>query len=490
MKRCPVCAELLADDLSICPFCGEPLNSPPPPPNTVKPQDNRSEANAPNMVKCPVCGELIAPGLAVCPICGETLAAAPAEPPARPEPPAPPQPEPPTPSQPEPPAPPQPEPPTPSQPEPPAPVVLEPEPVEPEPPAPPQPEPSPRQDSAEMKPCPVCGEMVSIHQDTCPYCLEPTGFGALASAIPAAAAAASTPTPEPVVEPTPRYTPEPVVEPTPQYTPEPVAEPTTQYSSGPAQYTPEPEPVRPAVNDSAYQGQGGYGNAPGYSNNEPPVPPVAPPVAPAQKGGGMKWLIIALLALLALAIGGLLYYFLSKDKSDDDDEKIENAEVKPNATVERQESDSIDMNMENTLIDEEVDEKDIEPAAPVQQVEKPKPAAAPAPAPAPPSRVGRPDPNYDGAYDDVGSPRDRHRHGQGYDRPPRRGVDADEWQDRHHRNGPPHRGRDRNNEDVAPPQSSGTGFHFERQDGRTPQRGNSGNNSGFQLQEVDRIPNQ
>ena len=443
MKRCPVCAELLADDLSICPFCGEPLNSPPPPPNTVKPQDNRSEANAPNMVKCPVCGELIAPGLAVCPICGETLAAAPAEPPARPE-----------------------------------------------PPAPPQPEPSPRQDSAEMKPCPVCGEMVSIHQDTCPYCLEPTGFGALASAIPAAAAAASTPTPEPVVEPTPRYTPEPVVEPTPQYTPEPVAEPTTQYSSGPAQYTPEPEPVRPAVNDSAYQGQGGYGNAPGYSNNEPPVPPVAPPVAPAQKGGGMKWLIIALLALLALAIGGLLYYFLSKDKSDDDDEKIENAEVKPNATVERQESDSIDMNMENTLIDEEVDEKDIEPAAPVQQVEKPKPAATPAPAPAPPSRVGRPDPNYDGAYDDVGSPRDRHRHGQGYDRPPRRGVDADEWQDRHHRNGPPHRGRDRNNEDVAPPQSSGTGFHFERQDGRTPQRGNSGNNSGFQLQEVDRIPNQ
>ena len=431
MKRCPVCAELLADDLSICPFCGEPLNSPPPPPNTVKPQDNRSEANAPNMVKCPVCGELIAPGLAVCPICGETLAAAPAEPPARPE-----------------------------------------------PPAPPQPEPSPRQDSAEMKPCPVCGEMVSIHQDTCPYCLEPTGFGALASAIPAAAAAASTPTPEPVVEPT------------PQYTPEPVAEPTTQYSSGPAQYTPEPEPVRPAVNDSAYQGQGGYGNAPGYSNNEPPVPPVAPPVAPAQKGGGMKWLIIALLALLALAIGGLLYYFLSKDKSDDDDEKIENAEVKPNATVERQESDSIDMNMENTLIDEEVDEKDIEPAAPVQQVEKPKPAATPAPAPAPPSRVGRPDPNYDGAYDDVGSPRDRHRHGQGYDRPPRRGVDADEWQDRHHRNGPPHRGRDRNNEDVAPPQSSGTGFHFERQDGRTPQRGNSGNNSGFQLQEVDRIPNQ
>ena len=443
MKRCPVCAELLADDLSICPFCGEPLNSPPPPPNTVKPQDNRSEANAPNMVKCPVCGELIAPGLAVCPICGETLAAAPAEPPARPE-----------------------------------------------PPAPPQPEPSPRQDSAEMKPCPVCGEMVNIHQDTCPYCLEPTGFGALASAIPAAAAAASTPTPEPVVEPTPRYTPEPVVEPTPQYTPEPVAEPTTQYSSGPAQYTPEPEPVRPAVNDSAYQGQGGYGNAPGYSNNEPPVPPVAPPVAPAQKGGGMKWLIIALLALLALAIGGLLYYFLSKDKSDDDDEKIENAEVKPNATVERQESDSIDMNMENTLIDEEVDEKDIEPAAPVQQVEKPKPAAAPAPAPAPPSRVGRPDPNYDGAYDDVGSPRDRHRHGQGYDRPPRRGVDADEWQDRHHRNGPPHRGRDRNNEEVAPPQSSGTGFHFERQDGRTPQRGNSGNNSGFQLQEVDRIPNQ
>ena len=293
-----------------------------------------------------------------------------------------------------------------------------------------------------------------------------------------------------MVEPTPRYTPEPVVEPTPQYTPEPVAEPTTHYSSGPAQYTPEPEPVRPAVNDSAYQGQGGYGNAPGYSNNEPPVPPVAPPVAPAQKGGGMKWLIIALLALLALAIGGLLYYFLSKDKSDDDDEKIENAEVKPNATVERQESDSIDMNMENTLIDEEVDEKDIEPAAPVQQVEKPKPAAAPAPAPAPPSRVGRPDPNYDGAYDDVGSPRDRYRHGQGYDRPPRRGVDADEWQDRHHRNGPPHRGRDRNNEEVAPPQSSGTGFHFERQDGRTPQRGNSGNNSGFQLQEVDRIPNQ
>lgn len=474
MKRCPVCAELLADDLSICPFCGEPLNATPPPYNGAKPQDTRfddvksqdprSGTNSPDRVKCPICGELIAPGLAVCPICGESLAPAPAKPPVPPVTPAPAQPE----------------PPAATPPEPPAPVQLE---------------PSPREDSTEMKPCPVCGEMVSAHQDTCPYCFEPTGFGVLASATSNAAAATPPPIPpkptsqNTVVPPVPEPAPEPAVESATRYTAEPAVEPTRQDSPGRTQYVPEPESARPTFDDSASSRQDRYGNIPGYSNNEPPVPPVVPPpVASTRKGGGMKWLIAALLALLALAIGVALYLFLSKDKSDDDKDKIENAEVKPNATVEQEESDSAAyMDVENSLVEEDGEDEDIDATTPVQQVEKTAPA--PVPAPAPPSRVGRPDPNYDGAYDDVGSPRDRHRHGQGYDRP-HRGVDADEWQDRHHRNGPPPRSRDRNNEEVAPPQSSGTGFHFERQDGKNPQRGNSGNNSGFQLQEVDRIPNQ
>ncbi len=468
MKRCPVCAELLADDISICPFCGEPLIATPPPFNGVRPEDNPSRSNSPDRVKCPICGELIAPGLAVCPICGESLATTPAEPPISPVTPAP---------------------------EPPEPAVE----IPPVPPAPVQLEPSPREDSAEMKPCPVCGEMVSAHQDTCPYCFEPTGFGALASAIPNAAAATPPPIPpkptpqNTVLPPVPELAPEPVVEPATRYTAEPVSEPTRLDSPGRDQYVPEPEPARPTFDDSASSRQDRYGNIPGYSNNEPPVPPVVPPpVAPARKGGGMKWLVIALLALLALAIGGALYLFLSKDKSDDDKDKIENAEVQPNATVEQEESDSVaNMDMENSIVEDEGEDEGVDDTKPVQQVENTTPA--PVPAPASPSRVGRPDPNYDGAYDDVGSPRDRHRQGQGYDRPSRRGVDADEWQDRHHRNGPPPRSRDRYDEEVAPPQSSGTGFHLERQDGRTPQRGNSGNsgnNSGFQLQEVDRIPNQ
>ncbi len=465
MKRCPVCAELLADGLTTCPYCGEILetnatptnDSPTPPPPT------------PNigMTQCPICGESIPTGLTTCPICGEAI-----EKPIPQE--------------------------TPS----PVPPVKEAEPIS-----------KPRGASGEMRTCPVCGEQVSSDLTTCPYCSEPLHFSpedssspnlgsGLATAATVAAAATATnvaasnltppPPPEPIIdeapsytpEPTPQYTPEPAPqytpEPTPQYTPEPAPqykpEPTPQYTPEPTpQYTPEPTPQS-------------YGTSGAYQANAPQTnePPYIPPVAPQKSGSGMKWFLIALIALLALALGGLLYYFLSKDSDDDSKEgnptRTETTvssekDVDDTQTVEGS-SDNIDESGSPATEEVTVEEEPAGVTSTQTQTTNTPPVATP------PSSA-RPDRGYDGAYDDVAS--GRNRSGGKYDRRPSR---SDVAPDNYGRPSPrPHRDRDRGNSDVAPPNPGGTGFHLEPQGGRSgSQQGNNG--PGFKLQQVDRIPNE
>ena len=433
MKRCPVCAELLADGLTTCPYCGEILetnatptnDSPTPPPPT------------PNvgMTQCPICGESIPTGLTTCPICGEAI-----EKPIPQE--------------------------TPS----PVPPVKEVEPIS-----------KPRGGSGEMRTCPVCGEQVSSDLTTCPYCSEPINFSpedssspnlgsGLATAATVAAAATATnvaasnltppPPPEPIIDEVPSYTPEP----TPQYTPEPTP-----------QYTPEPTPQS-------------YGTSGAYQANAPQTnePPYVPPVAPQKSGSGLKWLLIALIALLALALGGLLYYFLSKD-SDDDSKEGNPTRTETTVSSEKDVDDTQTVEGSSGNIDEsgspETEEVTVEeePAG----VTSTQTQTTNTPPVATPQSSARPDRGYDGAYDDVAS--GRNRSGGRHDRRPSRDEVAPDGYGRP--SPPPHRGRDRGNSDVAPPNPGGTGFHLEPQGGRSgSQQGNNG--PGFKLQQVDRIPNE
>ena len=71
MKRCPICAELIDDQSTVCPFCGEQLQSAPPPP---VPPSNEADTK-PSQKECPICGEMIDTHLSVCPICGEYIGA-------------------------------------------------------------------------------------------------------------------------------------------------------------------------------------------------------------------------------------------------------------------------------------------------------------------------------------------------------------------------------------------------------------------------------
>lgn len=71
MKRCPICAELIDDQSTVCPFCGEQLQSAPPPP---VPPSNVADTK-PSQKECPICGEMIDAHLSVCPICGEYIGA-------------------------------------------------------------------------------------------------------------------------------------------------------------------------------------------------------------------------------------------------------------------------------------------------------------------------------------------------------------------------------------------------------------------------------
>ena len=430
MKRCPVCAELLADGLTTCPYCGEILetnatptnDSPTPPPPT------------PNvgMTQCPICGESIPTGLTTCPICGEAI-----------------------------------EKPIPQETLSPVPPVKEAEPIS-----------KPRDVSGEIRTCPVCGEQVSSDLTTCPYCSEPLHFSpedssspnlgsglATAATVAAAANVAASnltppPPPEPIIDEAPSYTPEP----TPPSPPEPTP-----------QYTPEPTPQS-------------YGTSGAYQANAPQTnePPYVPPVAPQKSGSGMKWLLIALIALLALALGGLLYYFLSKD-SDDDTEEGNPTRTETTISSEKDVDDTPTVEGSSGNIDESgspateevtVEEEPAGVTSTQTQTTNTPPVATP-------QSSARPDRGYDGAYDDVAS--GRNRSGGKYDRRPSR---SDVAPDNYGRPSPrPHRDRDRGNSDVAPPNPGGTGFHLEPQSGRSgSQQGNNG--PGFKLQQVDRIPNE
>ena len=387
------------------------------------------------MTQCPICGESIPTGLTTCPICGEAI-----EKPIPQE--------------------------TPS----PVPPVKEVEPIS-----------KPRGGSGEMRTCPVCGEQVSSDLTTCPYCSEPINFSpedssspnlgsGLATAATVAAAATATnvaasnltppPPPEPIIDEVPSYTPEP----TPQYTPEPTP-----------QYTPEPTPQS-------------YGTSGAYQANAPQTnePPYVPPVAPQKSGSGMKWLLIALIALLALALGGLLYYFLSKD-SDDDSKEGNPTRTETTVSSEKDVDDTQTVEGSSGNIDEsgspETEEVTVEeePAG----VTSTQTQTTNTPPVATPQSSARPDRGYDGAYDDVAS--GRNRSGGRHDRRPSRDEVAPDGYGRP--SPPPHRGRDRGNSDVAPPNPGGTGFHLEPQGGRSgSQQGNNG--PGFKLQQVDRIPNE
>ena len=453
MKRCPVCAELLADGLTTCPYCGEILENNP----TIDEKPTAQQATMIDMVNCPICGESIPSGLNTCPICGEAISfshetTAEASPETQTE-----------------------------------------------------PTPSLEERSEEMITCPVCGEMISSKLTTCPYCSEPIEskteetpstpqqdhLGSMAAAGAAAVAASATasnlnppPPAEPIIDEGPQYTPEP----TPQYTPEPTPqytpEPTPQYAPEPTpQYTPEPTPA-----PSANYGQYGDQQANTSQGNEPPY---IPPVAPQQKGGGMKWLLIALIALLALALGGVLYYFLSKDK---DKESDEGNPTRTETTINTDEETDEGRDIDNSSTDvNEAEDTDaggdlVEEATTPTTTTKtttPQPQVSYPSTPSVPKTSARPDRDYDGSYDDVG--RNGHRHGGRFDRrPPRDGYNSDDYG----RPGPPPRhGRD-GNRDVAPPNSSSTGFHLEPQNGSQQQGNRSNNNSGFKLQQVDRIPNE
>ena len=77
MKRCPICAEMVDDHLSVCPYCGEPLSGATPN-STPQPQPSQPDTPAPDtgsetgaMRFCPICGEQIGAHLAICPVCFE-----------------------------------------------------------------------------------------------------------------------------------------------------------------------------------------------------------------------------------------------------------------------------------------------------------------------------------------------------------------------------------------------------------------------------------
>ena len=67
MKKCPFCDEMIDDDLSVCPICGEELGETSPP----KQESVMEESAATGKRECPICGEMIDAHLDICDICGE-----------------------------------------------------------------------------------------------------------------------------------------------------------------------------------------------------------------------------------------------------------------------------------------------------------------------------------------------------------------------------------------------------------------------------------
>ena len=129
---------------------------------------------------------------------------------------------------------------------------------------------------AAMRQCPVCGENIDAHAGRCPVCGERTGFDGTAV----------------------NRQPEP--EPEQTYQPEPEPEPRRTYQ-------PEPEPERPYETEQA--GPSGY-------------TPMPPPVE--KKSNALKWVLIALCALVVAGLGVLAYLLLNKDKEDEGKDTEEN----------------------------------------------------------------------------------------------------------------------------------------------------------------------
>ena len=67
MKKCPYCEELIDDNASVCPICGEELTE-------SQPSEQANVTDTPlekELRECPICGEMISSDLDICDICGE-----------------------------------------------------------------------------------------------------------------------------------------------------------------------------------------------------------------------------------------------------------------------------------------------------------------------------------------------------------------------------------------------------------------------------------
>ena len=214
------------------------------------------------MKRCPICAEMVDDHLSVCPYCGEPMPGA-----------------------------------TPA-------GTSQSQPSQPETPQPKQPTPkAPGADSGEMRFCPVCGERIGAHLALCPICFEPTGFDAQKAAAnpivdhqPATSEAVTETAQKP--ERKLIFDSEPEPETKPQMEPEP--EPERRYEPKPEpQYEPEPEPQRnqEAEYNRQWPPEDSYGSS-----------------APPKGANPLKWLLIALIALLAIGLGVLGYFLLRGDK--------------------------------------------------------------------------------------------------------------------------------------------------------------------------------
>lgn len=206
-----------------------------------------------------------------------------------------------------------------------------------------------------MRYCPVCGERIGAHLAMCPVCFEPTGFDAKPSQ--------GSPQPEPSTRqsatPKPESKPEPTLEPDPRLR-DPEPEPDRRL------HDPEPEPRRyktePEPEPRRYEPEPAPRQREPLPNPEPqpepqrqwPPEPDAYSAAPPPKSANpLKWLLIALIALLLIGIGLLTYFLLKGDKEGDEppteprEEVVAPAEAKPmnDKDLYRQRIDSVERNI-------------------------------------------------------------------------------------------------------------------------------------------------
>lgn len=67
MRKCPFCDEMIDDNATVCPICGEELKEDPSP----EQEHVTEESDHTEMRECPICGEMIDAHFDVCDICGE-----------------------------------------------------------------------------------------------------------------------------------------------------------------------------------------------------------------------------------------------------------------------------------------------------------------------------------------------------------------------------------------------------------------------------------